>query len=78
MYDKSGMSSKGEGLKCGVAKRMKQSTLIWYEHMERMAESEMIKKAYKSVVNAVGTREWPLVKWEDTVQEYVRKGVKGQ
>lgn len=53
---------------------MKYSALGWFSHLERMDESVMTKKAYKSSIASVGVRGWPFKKWEDRVLEYMRKG----
>ncbi len=56
---------------------MKQQTLKWFGHMERMEEGKMIRRVYvsKIKVGSVGGR--PLVKWIDRVQEYVREWGEG-
>ncbi len=41
--------------------------------MERMTENEMTKSVYMSMIDVVGARGRPLVKWGDTVLEYVRE-----
>ncbi len=46
VYNRFGISSKGEGMKCGVVEGVKCNTLRWFGHMERMAESEMTKRVY--------------------------------
>ncbi len=65
VYNRFGMSSKGEGMKGGVVEGVKHNTLRWFGHMERMAESEMTKRVYMSVVDVVGSRGRPPVKWGD-------------
>ena len=78
VYGRFGMSSKGEGMKCGVVELVKRNTLRWFGHIERMDESVMTKRLYKSSIEGVGVRGRPPVKWEDRVQEYVReRGVNG-
>ncbi len=39
LYRKFGMSSRGEGMSCGVVEMVRRSTLIWFGHMERMDET---------------------------------------
>ncbi len=56
-----GMSSKGEGMSCGVVGKC--STLRWFGHLERMGESEMTR-IYKSGVDAGNVRRQSTVKWE--------------
>ncbi len=41
--------------------------------MERMAENVMTKRVYMSMVDVVGARGRPSVKWGDRVLEHVRK-----
>jgi len=48
VYNRFGMTSRGEGMKCGVVEGVKRSTLRWFGHMERMDESEMTKRVYMS------------------------------
>jgi len=56
VYNRFGMTSKGEGMKCGVVEGVKRSTLRWFGHMERMDECEMTKRVYMSKIDAVGVR----------------------
>ena len=67
VYGRFGMSSKGEGMKCGVVELVKRNTLRWFGHIERMDESVMTKRLYKSSIEGVGVRGRPPVKWEDRV-----------
>ena len=65
-------------MKCGVVELVKRNTLRWFGHIERMDESVMTKRLYKSSIEGVGVRGRPPVKWQDRVQEYVReRGVNG-
>ncbi len=48
VYRKFGMSSRGEGMSCGVVEMVKLSTLSWYGHLERMDERELTKRIYRS------------------------------
>ncbi len=68
-----GMSSKGEGMKCGVVEGVKLNTLRWFGHMKKMAENVVTKRIYMSMVDVVETRGRPPVKWEDRALEYVRE-----
>ncbi len=43
VYNRFGMSSKGEGMKRGVVEGVKCNALRWCGHTERMAESKMTK-----------------------------------
>ncbi len=40
VYKCFGMCHGGEGKKCGVVEEVKQQTLQWFGHMERMEESK--------------------------------------
>ncbi len=65
------MSSRGEGMSCGVVEMVKRSTLRWSGHLERMDERELTKRIYRSKVDAGNVRERPPIKWEDRVMKYV-------
>ena len=78
VYNRFGMASKGEGMKCGVVEWVKRNTLRWFGHMERMDENEMTKRVYRSKVDAIGVRGRPPVKWEDRVSEYVNERGEGR
>ncbi len=56
VYNRFGMSNKGEGMKCGVVEGFKHNTLRWFGHMERMAENVMTKRVYMSMVDVVGAK----------------------
>ena len=62
------MSSKGEGMKCGVDER-------WYSHMEKMPESEMTEWIFNHgrCVEWKGTSQG---KWEKGLLEYLKEGIK--
>ncbi len=47
VYNRFGMSSKGEGVKCGVVEGVKRDTLRWFGHIERM-EAGCENEAYSS------------------------------
>ncbi len=47
VYDHFGMSHVGVGKKCGVVE-VKQQTLKWFGHMERMEEGKMTRRVYMS------------------------------
>ncbi len=55
VYKKFGMSSRGEGMSCGVV-MVKRNTLKWFGHLERMDERELTKKIYKSKIDAGNVR----------------------
>jgi len=48
VYGRFGMASKGEGMSCGVVEMVKCSTLRWFGHLQRIGESEMTRRIYKS------------------------------
>ncbi len=52
---------------------MKQQTLKWFGHMERMEESKMTRRVYVSAIEGGNVRRQPPVKWRDRVQEYIRE-----
>ncbi len=56
---------------------MKQQTLKWFGHMERVEESKMTRRVYVSEIEGGNIRGRPPVKWRDRVQEYVRERGEG-
>ncbi len=52
---------------------MKQQSLKWFGHMERMEGSKMTRRVYMSEIEGGNVRGRPPVKWRDRVQEYVRE-----
>ncbi len=52
VYRKFGVSSKGEGMSCGVVEMVKRSTLRWFGPMERMDKRELTKRIYRSKIDA--------------------------
>ncbi len=46
VYEHFEMCHVGEGKKCGVVHEVKQQTLKWFDHVERMEEGKMTKKVY--------------------------------
>ena len=73
VYNRFGKLTKGEGMTRRVVEGMKCSTLRWFGHSERIVESELTKREYISMIDAVGARGWPPVRWEDRVLEYLRE-----
>ncbi len=71
MYETCGMKERESGVGCGVVEWVKRSTLRWFGHIERMENSEFVKKVYRSNVEGPNRRERPLGRWEDKVKEYV-------
>ena len=81
VYERFGMESKGEGIKCGVVEWVKRNTLRWFGHVERMGEEELTKRVYKGEIGGTGVRGRPPVRWINRVKEYCRernnRGVNG-
>ncbi len=73
MFGKFGISFKSEGINCRVVEVVKNSTLRWFGHLERMGGGELTKEIYKIGVDAVGVRGSPPIKWKDRVLEYLRE-----
>ncbi len=69
VYRRFGVSSKGEGMSCGVVEMVKRSTLRWFGHLERMDKSELTKRIYKSNIDAGNVRERHPITWEDRGRE---------
>ncbi len=46
VYERFGMCHREERKKCGVVEEMKQQTLKWFGHVERMEESKMTRRVY--------------------------------
>ncbi len=69
VYRKFGMSSRGEGMSCGVVEIVKRSTLRWFGHLEWMDEREL---TYRSKIDPGNVRGQPPIKWEDRVMERER------
>ncbi len=64
----------GELKKCGVVEEVKQQTLKWFGHVERMEEGKMTKRVHVSEIEGGSIRGRPPGKWRDRVEEYVRGG----
>ncbi len=45
-----------EGKKCGVVEEVKQQTLKWFGHMERMEEGKMTRRVYVSEIEGGNVR----------------------
>ncbi len=56
VYRKFDMSSRGEGMSCGVVEMVKRSTLRWFGYLERMDERELTKRIYRSKIDAGNVR----------------------
>ncbi len=77
MYERFGMCHAGVGKKCGVVEEVKQQTLMWFGHMERMEEGKKTRRVYMSEIEGGNVRGRPPVKWKHRVQEYVRERGEG-
>ncbi len=58
-------------------KEVKQQTLKWFGHVERMEEGKMTKRVYVSEIEGGTVRGRPPMKWIDRAQEYVRERGEG-
>ncbi len=56
VYRKFGMSSRGEGMSCGVVEMVKHTTLRRFGHLLRMDETELTKRIYRSKIDAGNVR----------------------
>ncbi len=61
VYRKLGMTSRGEGMSCGLVEMLKRRTLRWFGHLERMDERELTKRIYRSKIDAGNVRGRPLL-----------------
>ncbi len=73
LYRRFSMSSRGEGMSCGVVEVVKRSTLRWCGHLERMDEIDLTKRMYKSKIDVGNVRGRHPIKWEDRILEYIRE-----
>lgn len=48
VYEKCGMGSCANVMKCGVVEWVKRNTLRWSGHMERIKSEEILKEVYVS------------------------------
>ncbi len=44
VYRRFGVSSRGEGMSCGVVEMVKSNTLRWFGHLERIDKSKLTKR----------------------------------
>ncbi len=73
VYEHFGICHVGVGKKCGVMEEVKQQTLKWLGHRERMEEGKMTRRIYRNEIEGGNIRRRPPVKWRYRVQEYVRE-----
>ena len=73
VYERFGMRSKGEGIKCGVVEWVKRNSLRWFGHVERMRKEDLTKRVYNSEIEGRGVRGRPPVRWMSRVEEYYRE-----
>ena len=73
VYERFGMGSKGEGIKCGVVEWVKRNSLRWFGHVERMKKEDLAKRVYNSEIEGRGVRGRPPVRWMSRVEEYYRE-----
>lgn len=62
VHNRYGMSSKGKGMNCGVVEEVICNTLRWFGYIKGMTESDMAKRVYMRMVDAMGTKGQPPVK----------------
>ena len=64
--------------RCGVGvdvlESVKENTLRWFGHMERMGSERMTKRVYESEVEGQRGRGRPRVRWKDGVERYMCEG----
>ncbi len=53
VYERFGMCHVGKGKKCGAVEEVKQQTLRWFGHMERMEEGKMTRRVYMSEMDGM-------------------------
>ena len=73
VYNRFGMESRGEGIKCGVVEWVKRNSLRWFGHVERMQKEDLAKRLYNSEIEGIGVRGRPPVRWMNRVEEYYRE-----
>ena len=73
VYERFGMESRGEGIKCGVVEWVKRNTLRWFGHVERMKKEDLTKRVYNSEIEGRGVRGRPPVRWLNRIDEYCRE-----
>lgn len=66
VYGRTGMSNKGEGMSCGMVMVKCWDGLVTWRDLI----NEVMRKVYKSRIDAMGVRGWPPCKWKDRVLEY--------
>ncbi len=62
VYECFRMCYVGVWKKCGVVEEVKQQTLMWFGHMERMEEGKMTRRVYMSEREGGNVRGRPPVK----------------
>ncbi len=71
MYERCGMGSQANGVKCEVVEWVKRNTLRWFEHIERMGSEDFVKKVHMSESVGPNSRGRPPVRWRDRAKEYI-------
>ncbi len=71
VYERCGMGSHANGVKCGVVEWLKRNTLKWFGHIERMKSEELMKKVYVSETVDPNSRGRQLGRWKDRIKEYM-------
>ncbi len=69
MYERCGMGSQANGVKCGEVEWVKRNTLRWFGYIERMGSEEFVKKAYVSDSVGSNSRGRPPGRWRGRGKE---------
>ncbi len=70
VYERCGMNTCANTVKCGVVEWVMRNTLKWFGHVERMGSEEFVK-VYESELEGHNRRGRPLGRWKDRVEEYL-------
>ena len=56
-----------------IGTKVEKNILRWFGHVERMTDTQLVKKVYKSTMDGDRRRGKPRNRWRDCVKEYVEK-----
>ena len=62
MYERCGMGTCENGVKCGIVEWVKRNTLRWFGHLERKKCEEFVKKVHVSEIEGARRKERPVVR----------------
>ncbi len=71
VYERCGVGSQANGVKCGVVEWVKRNTLRWFGYIKRMKSKEFVKKVYVSEIVDPSSRGRAPGGWKDRVKEYI-------